>query len=161
MADSFYVTTPIYYVNDVPHLGHAYTTIAADVLARYHRSAGRRTRFLTGTDEHGQKIFKAARAQGVTPLELADRVVERFRALWQKLDIDYDDFIRTTEPRHQQVVQRLFRRVQERGDIYLGHYQGLYCTGCEEYYTEAQAEQGRCPIHKQPLEKLREESYFF
>jgi len=161
MPDNFYVTTPIYYVNDVPHIGHAYTTIAADVLARYHRSMGRDARFLTGTDEHGQKIDKAAVAQGLKPIQLADRVVERFKSLWNKLDIRYDDFIRTTENRHAQVVQGLFERVKARGDIYLGKYVGLYCTGCEEYYTESQSEDGRCPIHKTPLEKLEEESYFF
>ncbi|RME28099.1 MAG: methionine--tRNA ligase, partial [Deltaproteobacteria bacterium] len=159
--ERFYVTTPIYYVNDVPHLGHAYTTIAADVLARFHRACGHDTRFLTGTDEHGQKIQKAASAQGLEPIELADRVVERFRRLWERLDISYDDFIRTTEPRHQKVVQRLFEMVRDRGDIYLGKYRGLYCTGCEEYYTESQAEKGCCPIHKQPLEQLEEDSYFF
>lgn len=161
MNQTFYVTTPIYYVNDVPHIGHAYTTIAADVMARYHRSAGREVRFLTGTDEHGLKIDKAARAQGIRPIQLADQVVERFRALWKRLDIRFDDFIRTTEERHQRVVQRLFSRVRERGDIYLGEYAGLYCTGCEEYFTETQVPDGRCPLHQRPLERMKEKSYFF
>jgi methionyl-tRNA synthetase len=161
MKQTFYVTTPIYYVNDVPHIGHAYTTIAADVMARYHRSAGRQVRFLTGTDEHGLKIDKAARAQGIQPIQLADQVVERFRALWKRLDIRFDDFIRTTEERHQRVVQRLFSRVRERGDIYLGEYEGLYCTGCEEYFTETQVPDGRCPLHQRPLERMKEKSYFF
>jgi len=161
MPDTFYVTTPIYYVNDVPHIGHAYTTIAADVLARYHRSMGRQARFLTGTDEHGQKIDKAARAQGMEPIQLADRVVERFQGLWERFNCRYDDFIRTTEPRHEQAVARLFERVRDKGDIYLGEYEGLYCTGCEEYYTESTAVDGCCPIHKVPLERLKEKSYFF
>jgi methionyl-tRNA synthetase len=162
MSDSFFVTTPIYYVNDVPHLGHAYTTIAADVLARHHRALGQRVLFLTGTDEHGQKIDKAAREQGLEPIQLADQVVERFRALWDRLGLTFDDFIRTTEPRHEQCVQRLWQRLARRGDIYLGDYEGWYCTGCEEYYTEtALLEGGLCPIHKKPVERLQEKSYFF
>jgi methionyl-tRNA synthetase len=162
MAQSFYVTTPIYYVNDVPHIGHAYTTIAADVLARHQRALGRQVRFLTGTDEHGQKIDKAAREQGLEPIQLADRVVERFRALWERLGMSQDDFIRTTESRHEQVVALLWRRLLEAGDIYLGAYEGWYCTGCEEYYTETVLDEGkRCPIHKTPVERLQEKSYFF
>ncbi len=162
MSESFYVTTPIYYVNDVPHIGHAYTTIAADVLARYHRSQGHRTRFLTGTDEHGQKIFKASKAQGLKPIELANQVVERFRVLWDRLGISFDDFIRTTQDRHAQVVQNIWKRVEGNGDIYLGSYEGWYCTGCEEYYTESTMDEGNlCPIHKTPLERLKEKSYFF
>ena len=161
MPETYYVTTPIYYVNDVPHIGHAYTTIAADVLARHHRSLGKQVRFLTGTDEHGQKIDKAARAQGLEPIQLADRVVERFQNLWKRFNLGYDDFIRTTEPRHEKVAALLFKRVREKGDIYLGEYEGLYCTGCEEYYTESTAVEGRCPIHKVPLDRLQEKSYFF
>jgi len=162
VSDHYYVTTPIYYVNDVPHIGHAYTTIAADVLARHQRAMGRKVRFLTGTDEHGQKIDKAARAQGLEPIQLADRVVERFRALWDRLGMSFDDFIRTTEARHEAVVQRLWSRLAERGDVYLGDYEGWYCTGCEEYYTETALEDGkRCPIHKTPVERLQEKSYFF
>ncbi len=162
MSQAFYVTTPIYYVNDVPHIGHAYTTIAADVLARHHRAMGGQVRFLTGTDEHGQKIDKAARGQGLEPIQLADRVVERFKALWERLGMSYDDFIRTTEPRHEEVVSRLWKRVIDNGDIYLGDYEGWYCTGCEEYYTETALVTGECcPIHKTPVERLQEKSYFF
>ena len=117
MSESVYITTPIYYVNDVPHLGHAYTTVAADALARWHRSCGRRVRFVTGTDEHGQKIERAAAAHGEAPIELADRVVARFRALWEQLHIAHDDFIRTTEPRHQSVVRRLWSLMADEGDI--------------------------------------------
>src|SRR5512145_1012267 len=123
MSRTFYVTTPIYYVNDVPHIGHAYTTLAADVLARYKRMRGFDVFFLTGTDEHGQKVEKAANAAGETPLELADRVVKRFQALWEKLDIDYTDFIRTTQERHKVAVQEIFRCIQANGDIYLGEYE--------------------------------------
>src|SRR5262245_39302253 len=116
----FYVTTPIYYVNDVPHLGHAYTTIVADVLARYHRARGQSTRFLTGTYEHGEKIEEFARALVTGPKEHADRIVERFRETWRNLEITNDDFIRTTEPRHEKVVQALWQRLSDHGDIYLG-----------------------------------------
>ncbi|HOX46295.1 MAG TPA: methionine--tRNA ligase [Myxococcota bacterium] len=161
MPKTFYVTTPIYYVNDVPHIGHAYTTIAADCLARHHRALGEDVRFLTGTDEHGQKIDKAAHVQGLEPIQLADRVVERFRALWRRFGMSNDDFIRTTEPRHMRMVQLLFERVRAQGDIYLGSYEGLYCTGCEEYYTETQVPDGLCPYHKKPLERMLEKSYFF
>ncbi|MBW1811745.1 MAG: methionine--tRNA ligase [Deltaproteobacteria bacterium] len=161
MSETFYVTTPIYYVNDVPHIGHAYTTIAADVLARHKKTQGKQVRFLTGTDEHGQKIDEAARALNKEPIQLADQVVERFKALWKKFNINYDDFIRTTEDRHRATVSRLFELVKERGDIYLGEYEGWYCTGCEEYYTESQFEDKCCPVHKTPLENLKEKSYFF
>ncbi len=161
MSESFYITTPIYYVNDVPHLGHAYTSLAADVAARYQRARGREVHFETGTDEHGQKIEQAAIAQGLKPLQLADRVVERFRSLWQQMGITYTDFIRTTEPRHQQVVQKLFERMRDRGDIYLGEYEGWYCTSCEEYFTETQTADETCPVHKTKLTRMREKSYFF
>jgi methionyl-tRNA synthetase len=158
----FYITTPIYYVNDIPHLGHAYTTIIADVMARYHRSRGDEVFFLTGTDEHGQKIERAAQAGKEAPKQLADRVVSRFKQTWVNLDIRHDDFIRTTEPRHREVVQALWRRMDAAGDIYLGEYDGLYCVGCEEYYTEGQlAEGGRCPIHNSEVEHLKQPSYFF
>src|SRR5258706_6698024 len=160
---SFYVTTPIYYVNDVPHVGHAYTTIAADTLARYHRARGRGpVRFLTGTDEHGQKIDEAAKARGVTPLEHADSVVTRFLDTWKHLGISNDDYIRTTEERHKQVVQEVWRRMEAAGDIYLGDYEGLYCVGCEAFYTEGQLEQpgNICPDHKKPVSMVKETSYF-
>lgn len=157
----FYVTTPIYYVNDVPHIGHAYTTVVADTLARFARRMGGPARMLTGTDEHGQKIERAAAEQGLAPIELADRVVERFRALWQRLDIANDDFIRTTETRHQAFVQDIWRRMANRGDIYLGEYAGLYCVGCEGFYTEKEVESGTCPYGHRSVEARREPTYFF
>jgi methionyl-tRNA synthetase len=161
MKPAFYVTTPIYYVNDVPHIGHAYTTLAADVLARYKRLMGFDVFFLTGTDEHGQKVEKAANAAGETPLELADRVMKRFQSLWEKLDISYTDFIRTTQERHKKGVSTLFERVMEKGDIYLGEYEDWYCTPCETFWTETQLIDFKCPDCNRPTEKLKEESYFF
>jgi len=161
MSKRFYITTPIFYVNDVPHIGHAYTTLACDVLARYKRARGFEVFFLTGTDEHGQKVEKAALANGETPLELADRVVKRFQALWDKLDISYTDFIRTTQERHKNGVQDFFRRVQDRGDIYLGEYEDWYCTPCETFWTETQLLDGCCPDCGRPTEKIKEASYFF
>ncbi len=159
----FYVTTPIYYVNDVPHIGHAYTTIAADVLARYHRSLGDDTRFLTGTDEHGQKVADTAAAKGLTPRELADRNVVHFMELWKRLDISNDDFIRTSEPRHETRVQALVARLADAGDIYLGQYEGWYDVGQEEFVTdtEAAANDFKSPVNKQPLVRYSEPSYFF
>jgi len=161
MSRPFYVTTPIYYVNDVPHIGHAYTTLAADVLARYKRLKGFEVFFLTGTDEHGQKVEKAANAAGETPQELADRVMKRFQALWEKLDISYTDFIRTTQERHKKGVADLFTKVMEKGDIYLGEYEDWYCTPCETFWTETQLIDYKCPDCNRPTEKLKEESYFF
>jgi len=161
MTSTFYVTTPIYYVNDAPHIGHAYTTVAADVLARYRRLRGFQVHFLTGTDEHGQKMQRAAEAQGITPQEMADRNSASFRELWAKMDISYDDFIRTTEPRHEQGVAALFRRLAEAGDIYLGQYEDWYCVPDETYYTELQLKDGKCPMCRRPVEKVKEESYFF
>ena len=158
---TFYITTPIYYVNDVPHLGHAYTTVVADAFARFHRQRGDDVRFLTGTDEHGQKIERVAEEQGIKPQELADRVVERFRELWQRLGISHDDFIRTTEQRHKTFVQTLWQRLQDNGDIYLGAYEGWYCVGCEGYYTEKEIDAGRCPVGHNNVEHRREPSYFF
>ena len=161
MSRPFYVTTPIYYVNDVPHIGHAYTTVAADVLARYRRLKGDDVFFLTGTDEHGQKVEKVATAAGETPLELADRVVTRFQALWEKLEISTTDFIRTTQERHKQGVSHLFAKVLAQGDIYLGEYEDWYCTPCETFWTETQLIDYKCPDCNRPTEKLKEESYFF
>ncbi len=134
----FYITTPIYYVNDLPHIGHSYTTIAADALARYKRMRGYDVYFLTGTDEHGQKIEKAAQLNNESPIELADRMVERFKNLWQVLDISNDDFIRTTESRHVKQVQNAFVKMYENGDIYLGEYEGWYCIPCESFWTSTQ-----------------------
>ncbi|MBK3331710.1 methionine--tRNA ligase [Persephonella atlantica] len=159
----FYVTTPIYYVNDVPHLGHAYTTVAADVLARYNRQKGIRTFFLTGTDEHGLKIQKSAEEKGITPKELADITHQKFKQLWEALNISYDRFIRTTDPDHIKAVQHIFQKCYENGDIYLSEYESYYCVGCEEFKTETEIKDYdyRCPIHKKPCEKVKEESYFF
>ncbi|NLC70361.1 MAG: methionine--tRNA ligase [Desulfuromonadaceae bacterium] len=161
MSQSFYITTPIYYVNDVPHIGHSYTTLACDVLARYKRARGFEVFFLTGTDEHGQKVEKAALTQGETPLQLADRVMMRFQNLWEKLGITNDDFIRTSQERHKQGVQALFKLLLDKGDIYLGEYEDWYCTPCETFWTETQLINGCCPDCGRPTEKLKEESYFF
>lgn len=160
-ARSFYLTTPIYYVNDAPHVGHAYTTVTADAIARYHRLAGFDTHFLTGTDEHGLKVQRAAEANGVTPQLWADQTVERFREAWRILDVSYDDFIRTTEPRHYHAVQELLRKVHENGHIRLDTYEGLYCVACEAYYSDAAAQGADCPIHGRPLEMVKEQNYFF
>lgn len=161
MRDTYYITTPIYYVNDLPHIGHIYTTVMADIFARYHRMAGRDVRFLTGTDEHGQKIERAAATQGIRPIELADRVVARYHHLWEQLEISHDDFIRTTEPRHQRGVTEIIRRIQAKGDIYKGEYSGWYCAGCEAFFPETQLVEGRCPDQGHPVELLSEPSYFF
>ncbi len=161
MKPTFYVTTPIYYVNDVPHIGHAYTTLAGDVIARYKKLKGYDVFFLTGSDEHGQKVEKAATSSGETPLELADRVVKRFQALWDKLDISYTDFIRTTQERHKEGVSHIFTKILEKGDIFLGEYEDWYCTPCETFWTETQLIDDKCPDCNRPVEKLKEESYFF
>jgi len=159
--NAYYITTPIYYVNDVPHIGHAYTTIAADTMARYKRLRGFDVLFATGTDEHGQKIAKSAEKMGIEPLQLANQVVAKFKNLWPKLNIRYDDFIRTTEKRHEQVVQKLFNKLYEKGDIYKGEYEGWYCVTCEAFWPETQIEENKCPDCGRPVEKFKEESYFF
>jgi methionyl-tRNA synthetase len=161
MAKSFYVTTPIYYVNDVPHIGHAYTTVACDALARFKRAEGFEVFFLTGTDEHGQKVEKSADERGETPIELANRVVVRFKSLWEKLGITNDRFVRTTEEDHKKAVSELFLRVKEKGDIYLGEYEDWYCTPCEAFWPETQLIEGTCPDCGRPTQKLSEPSYFF
>jgi len=159
---TFYITTPIYYPSNKLHIGHTYTTVAADALARYHRLKGDETFFLTGTDEHGQKMEEAARIAGKSPIEFVDGIVEWIKELWSVLDISYDDFIRTTEPRHEQAVQGIFGKLYERGDIYKAEYEGLYCTQCEAFYTESQLKDGNlCPDHDTEVQKLKEESYFF
>ncbi|ADE56750.1 MULTISPECIES: methionine--tRNA ligase [Aminobacterium] len=159
---SFYITTPIYYVNDIPHIGHAYTTIAADVMARYRRMMGDRVFFCTGTDEHGQKIQQSADAKGMTAKELADRTMENFRRLWEVLNISNDDFIRTTEERHEKVVQGIFKKLMDQGDIYKGTYEGWYCIPCETYVPESSMKEDKtCPDCGRPLQKMEEESYFF
>ncbi len=163
MSKSFYVSTPIYYVNDVPHIGHAYTTIAADVIARFKRLQGNSVFFLTGTDEHGQKIETTAQSNGMTPIELADSVVTRFQNLSDLLNITNDDFIRTTEERHKTSVEEIFRRVEKAGDIYLSKYEGWYDVRNEAFITETQHEELMAiPEEKRPkIEKVKEESYFF
>jgi methionyl-tRNA synthetase len=163
MSRPYYVTTPIYYVNDVPHIGHSYTTIAADVLARYFRAAGRDVRFLTGTDEHGIKIVKAAREKHKTPRELADEVVVQFQDLWRALDISYDDFIRTSAPRHEKRVQEIIRRLVAADEIYRGEYQGWYDETQEEFVTEsaARAAEYRSEISGRALTRYSESAYFF
>ncbi|MBW1721686.1 MAG: methionine--tRNA ligase [Deltaproteobacteria bacterium] len=161
MSEKFYVTTPIYYVNAEPHLGHAYTTIVADVMARFHRLAGRETFFLTGTDEHGDKIVKAAQGAGQSPKEYVDRISSLFRGLWPKLKISNDAFIRTTDPNHQEVVRMILSRVQEKGDIYFSEYEGLYCFGCERFYTERELVDGKCPDHQTEPTVIKESNYFF
>ncbi len=159
---TFYITTPIYYPSNKLHIGHAYSTVAADALARYHRLRGDETWFLTGTDEHGQKIERAAKAAGKEPLEFVDEIVGWIKNLWNQLHVSYDDFIRTTEPRHKQAVQLIFSRLYEKGDIYKSEYEGWYCAQCETFFTETQLKDGtRCPDHDIPVERLREESYFF
>lgn len=161
MKKKFYVTTPIYYPNDIPHIGHAYTTIAADILKRWHKIRGDDTFFLTGTDEHGKKIENAAKEKGKTPKQFVDELIPKFKDAWKKLSIDNDQFIRTTDKEHEKVVREVLQKVYDNGDIYKGEYEGLYCVGCEAYYTEKDAVDGCCPVHKKLLEKLKEETYFF
>ncbi|MFQ5900408.1 MAG: methionine--tRNA ligase [Thermodesulfobacteriota bacterium] len=160
---SFYITTPIYYVNDVPHIGHAYTTIAADCIARYKRlKLGKgQVFFLTGTDEHGQKVEKAAKKAGIEPIELADKVVHRFKELWKKLNISNDLFIRTTQKNHKKAAAKLWEEVYQKGDIFPGEYEDWYCTPCETFLTEAQLVEGKCPDCKREVHRLKEQSYFF
>ena len=158
---AYYITTPIYYVNDVPHIGHAYTTIAADTMARYKRLRGFDVLFATGSDEHGQKIAKSAEKMGIEPLELANQVVLKFKNLWPVLNIRPDDFIRTTEKRHEQVVKKIFTRLYDKGDIYKGEYEGWYCIPCETFWPESQMEENKCPDCGRQIEKFKEESYFF
>jgi methionyl-tRNA synthetase len=159
---SFYVTTPIYYVNARPHIGHSYTTVVCDVLARFRRLEGRPVHFLTGTDEHGQKIERAAAERGVAPIELADEVVAEFRDLWRRLGISHDDFIRTTEPRHRLGVEEMVRRIAAAGDLYTGKHDGWYCTSCELFYTDKELEGEKlCPIHGTAAEWRSEENVFF
>ncbi len=159
---SFYITTPIYYPSAKLHIGHAYCTTIADATARFKRLAGYDVFFLTGSDEHGQKIQQAAEKEGVTPIEYVNKIVAGFQALWKRLHISNDDFLRTSEPRHHRVVQEFFRRAKAKGDVYKGEYTGLYCTPCESYWTELQLdEDGCCPDCHRPVEKVSEEAYFF
>jgi methionyl-tRNA synthetase len=157
----YYVTTPIYYVTDKPHIGHLYTTLAADISARYQRLMGNEVWFLTGTDEHGQKIEKKAKEGGETPQALADRVVERYVDAWKRYGVEYNDFIRTTQERHKTVVQTYLKKLMETGDVYLGSYEGWYCVPDEAYWAESQLVDGKCPDCGRVVERLQEESYFF
>lgn len=163
MADkTYYITTPIYYPSAKLHIGHAYCTTIADSMARFKRLAGYDVFFLTGSDEHGQKIQRKAEEEGIKPIEYVDRIVAGFKNLWKLLNISNDDFIRTSQPRHEKVVQEIFRRIYEKGDIYKGEYKGLYCTPCESYWTELQLdENGCCPDCHRPVETVAEEAYFF
>ena len=163
MSRTYYVTTPIYYVNDVPHIGHSYTTVAADALARFFRADGRDVRFLTGTDEHGVKIFKAAAEKDMTPQQLADEVVTHFQGLWRDLNISHDDFIRTTEERHENRVRALVRALVDRDEIYLGNYEGWYDEGQEGYVTESAARDNdyKSEISGKPLVRYSEKNWFF
>src|SRR3954469_3490574 len=158
----FYVTTPIYYVNDVPHIGHAYTTVAGDVLTRWHRQRGEQVWFLTGTDEHGEKILSAAAAHDMTPQQWTDHMVE---SAWlpalRTLDIANDDFIRTTEPRHEDRVREFWVALREKGEVYSGTYTGPYCVACEEFKNPSEVVDGNCPIHGRPVKEISEENYFF
>ena len=158
---NFSLTTPIYYVNAKPHLGHAYTTIVGDALARWHRLLGDNVHFLTGTDEHGLKIQQAAQAAGMTPIEFADSIAPQFQQAWAKLNISNDDFIRTTEARHYSGVAKLLQACYDAGDIELDLYSGKYCVACEEYYSDEELDGELCPIHKRPVEYFEEENYFF
>jgi methionyl-tRNA synthetase len=157
----YYLTTPIYYVNDAPHVGTAYTTVNADALARWHRLVGDDVFFLTGTDEHGAKIVEAAEAHGVSPQEWTDRTAARFVECWERLDISNDDFIRTTEPRHYAAVQQFLGKIYDNGFIELAPYVGLYCVSCEDYYTEEQLVDGLCPVHHRAVVELQQDNYFF
>ncbi|WP_163102919.1 methionine--tRNA ligase [Peribacillus alkalitolerans] len=158
---TFYITTPIYYPSGNLHIGHAYTTVAGDAMARYKRLRGFDVMYLTGTDEHGQKIERKAAEEGVTPQQYVDGIVSGIKELWKKMDISYDDFIRTTEDRHKKVVEKIFQQLLDQGDIYLDEYEGWYCTPCESFFTERQVENGNCPDCGRPVEKVKEESYFF
>ncbi len=163
MADkrTFYITTPIYYPSDNLHIGHAYCSVAADTMARFKKLTGYDVYFLTGTDEHGQKIEQRAATAGVTPQQFVDKIVAGIKDLWKLMDVEYDDFIRTTEKRHEVIVQKIFRQFYEQGDIYKGEYEGWYCTPCEAHWTQTQLKDGKCPDCGRPVELVREESYFF
>jgi methionyl-tRNA synthetase len=162
MSDNvFYLTTPIYYPNAAPHLGSAGTTMMADAMCRYRRMAGDRVWFLTGTDEHGDKMAQVAAKEGITPQAFVDRIATLYKEEWRRLGITNDDFIRTTEPRHQKVVQQILQRLWDKGEIYLGEYSGQYCFGCERFYTEKEIVDGRCPDHQIPLTFIKEDNYLF
>lgn len=158
---TYYITTPIYYPSSNLHIGHTYCTVMADAMARFKRLTGYDVRFLTGTDEHGQKIQKVADEKGITPQQHVDEIVDGIKELWKTMEISYDDFIRTTEPRHVKRVQDIFMKMYEKGDIYKGDYEGWYCTPCEAFWTETQTVDGKCPDCQRPVEKAKESAYFF
>ena len=158
---TYYITTPIYYPSNKLHIGHSYTTVAADAMARYKRLRGYDVMFLTGTDEHGQKIERRAAEDGVTPKQFVDNIVDWIKDLWKTMDISYDKFIRTTDKEHEETVQQIFKKLYDQGDIYKSEYEGLYCTPCESFFTEHQLVEGKCPDCGRPVEKVKEESYFF
>ncbi|TZE82128.1 methionine--tRNA ligase [Calorimonas adulescens] len=158
---TYYITTPIYYPSDKLHIGHTYTTVAADALARFKRMTGYDVMFLTGTDEHGQKIQRIAEDKGVSPKQYVDEIVSGIKALWRVMDISYDKFIRTTDEEHEKIVQTIFQRMYDKGDIYKGEYKGWYCTPCESFWTETQLVDGKCPDCGRPVEMVSEEAYFF
>lgn len=159
--NTFYVTTPIYYPNDIPHLGHAYTTLAADILARWNKILGKKVFFLTGTDEHGKKLEDTAKKHGKSPKDFIDSIIPEFKQAWKSLNIEFDRFIRTTDKDHEKTVQEILEKVYKSGDIYKSYYEGYYCTACESYYTEKDCPNLICPTHEKPLEMIKEESYFF
>ncbi|MGB6012713.1 MAG: methionine--tRNA ligase [Desulfobacterales bacterium] len=161
MFKPFYITTPIYYVNARPHLGHAYTTIVADVACRFHSMRGRETFFLTGTDEHGDKVVRSAKKEGVSPRTYVDQISGLFRSLWPELNIQYDYFIRTTDASHMSIVEEIMQNIYDAGDIYFSEYEGLYCFGCERFYTERELVDGKCPDHETAPEIIKESNYFF
>ncbi|MEX0920411.1 MAG: methionine--tRNA ligase [Candidatus Pacearchaeota archaeon] len=161
MKNKFYVTTAIDYPSAEPHIGHAYQKIIADVLARWNKIKGDDVWFLTGTDEHGKKIQEVAEKQGKVPKELVDELAEKFKDSWKILDVNYDRFIRTTDKDHEKLVKDVIKKCHDNGDIYLGEYEGLYCTDCEAYYTEKDLIEGKCPFHEKPIRHIKEESYFF
>ena len=157
----FYLTTPIYYPSGKLHIGHTYTTVAADVLARFKRLTGYDVKFLTGTDEHGEKIQEAAREAGLTPKEYLDKMVSEIKELWKAMDISYDIFIRTTDEEHKERVQNIFQKLYDKGDIYKSEYEGWYCTPCESFWTDSQLKEGHvCPDCDRPAHLAREEAYF-
>ena len=158
---TFYITTPLYYANDELHIGHAFSTLAADIAARYNRACGRNVHFLTGSDEHGQKVEQSAKAKGLTPLQHVDGLVDKFKELWKILDITYDDFIRTTEERHTKVVEYALQKLYDQGDIYASEYSGWYCTPCERFWTEKEVPDKICPDCHRPVQELTEKNYFF
>ena len=161
MADKFYITTAIAYTSQKPHIGNTYEAVLTDAIARYHRLKGDDTYFLTGTDEHGQKIEDCAKAAGITPQAYVDNIAGQIRGIWDLMGTSYDQFIRTTDPKHERVVQKIFKKLYDQGDIYKGRYEGWYCKPCESFFTETQVVDGNCPDCGRPVEKTSEEAYFF